>query len=175
MRGQSLGLCTPGAAPTRPRVLRAPVLFPYPRPRLPAPTPPGALASKSTHSASLPLLAATEGTVATAMDLAHTLLESAVSMRKARFVRNSATYLQTCLVPARDLFVASKETVASMVVVPLVRAGLGAAWRGAHACMEACTCCMEGSMCLWPSQCPRPHFAAVCMRTPSTPAPGPHA
>jgi len=70
-------------------------------------------------SASLPGVDS-EGTVATAMDLAHTLLESAMQMRKARFVRNSAAYLQSCMVPAKDLFVATTGTVASVVVVPLV-------------------------------------------------------
>lgn len=33
---------------------------------------------------------------------------------------NRQAYLQTCLVPARDLFVAANGTVASVVVVPLV-------------------------------------------------------
>lgn len=41
-------------------------------------------------SASLPRVDPLDGTVATAMELRNTLLESAVKMQRARFVRNSA-------------------------------------------------------------------------------------
>ena len=111
------------------------------------------------------------------MDISHTLLESAVAMRKARFVRNSAAYLQTCMVPARDLFVASTETVASVVVVPLVSrlcadpqkaSTLPPAapqtrvhWLLPPACSPNTRCCFRGA-------------ATHSMRTPQPPRPPPN-
>ncbi len=73
--------------------------------------PPG---DDSTHSFGEPALVASE------MDLANTLLASAVAMRKARFVRDTTNYLQSTARPARDVFTRPDALVASVVVVPLV-------------------------------------------------------
>ncbi|GBF87377.1 hypothetical protein Rsub_00088 [Raphidocelis subcapitata] len=75
---------------------------------------------KGSASAALPAPDPSEGAVATAINLAGTLLESALAMGKARFVRDITTYLQMSSLPARDLFLTSGDTVASLVIVPLV-------------------------------------------------------
>jgi len=54
------------------------------------------------------------------LPLSNTLLASAVMMKKARFVRDCATYLQNCPTPARDVFTHASDPVSSIVVVPLV-------------------------------------------------------
>ena len=59
--------------------------------------------------------------------LANTLLASAIAMRKARFVRDAASYLQNCPSPARDVFTHASSLVASVVVVPLLVGGAHAA------------------------------------------------
>lgn len=82
-------------------------------------TPPSGSGHSASVSASLPSDLA-DGVVASTLEVAGTLLESAMTMRKARFVRNCASYMQTCLAPAKDMFVAATEPVASVVVVPLV-------------------------------------------------------
>jgi hypothetical protein len=48
----------------------------------------------ATVSAMLPTVDTADATVATALGLAGTLLESAMVLGKARFVRNIATYMQ---------------------------------------------------------------------------------
>ncbi|KAI8466889.1 MAG: hypothetical protein J3K34DRAFT_460676 [Monoraphidium minutum] len=75
----------------------------------------------SAVSQQLPLLDPGEpDVVAGEMAVAGTLLESAVTMLKARFVRDCTVYLQTCATPARDMFITAEEPVAAIVVVPLV-------------------------------------------------------
>ncbi|KAI8469616.1 MAG: hypothetical protein J3K34DRAFT_521983 [Monoraphidium minutum] len=64
------------------------------------------------------------------LSMSNTLLESAVSQKKARFVKDCASYMQNCPTPARDVFTHAAETVASLVVVPLLVGGaaLGAVY-----------------------------------------------
>ena len=57
--------------------------------------------------------------VAGPLELANTLLASAVGMRQARFIKDVAAYMQTCAHPARDVFTRASEVVSSLVVVPL--------------------------------------------------------
>ncbi|KIZ04317.1 putative serine/threonine-protein kinase roco8 [Monoraphidium neglectum] len=57
------------------------------------------------------------------LGLAHTLVASAVTRRKARFVKDVAAYMQSCPSPARDLFTHASQAVSSLVVVPLLRGG----------------------------------------------------
>ncbi|KAI8465288.1 MAG: kinase-like domain-containing protein [Monoraphidium minutum] len=57
------------------------------------------------------------------LGLANTLLASAVAQRKARFIKDCATYMQNCASPARDVFTHASQTVSSLVVVPVVAAG----------------------------------------------------
>jgi hypothetical protein len=58
--------------------------------------------------------------VATEIDLPGTLLASAVSLRKARFVRDCTSYMQSSARPARDIFTQTAQLVASLLVVPFV-------------------------------------------------------
>jgi hypothetical protein len=41
-------------------------------------------------------------------------------MRKARFVKDCASYMQNCPTPARDVFTHASHMVSSLVVVPLL-------------------------------------------------------
>ncbi|KIY97272.1 hypothetical protein MNEG_10691, partial [Monoraphidium neglectum] len=43
-----------------------------------------------------------------------------MSHKKARFIKDCASYMQNCPVPARDVFTHASQTVASLVVVPLL-------------------------------------------------------
>lgn len=79
-----------------------------------------AAARRGGASMALPADPTEPDVVASEMAVAGTLLESAISMCKARFVRDCTVYLQTCAVPARDMFVTAEEPVASLVVVPLI-------------------------------------------------------
>ncbi|GBG00219.1 hypothetical protein Rsub_12704 [Raphidocelis subcapitata] len=54
------------------------------------------------------------------LPLANTLLESALSLRKARFVRDTAAFLQNARDPARDVFTHASAAVASVCCVPLL-------------------------------------------------------
>lgn len=58
--------------------------------------------------------------VAGVLPLDRTLLASAVAMQQARFIKDCATYIQTCPTPARDLFSPCSGLVASVVLIPLV-------------------------------------------------------
>ncbi|KAI8469551.1 MAG: hypothetical protein J3K34DRAFT_279356 [Monoraphidium minutum] len=58
--------------------------------------------------------------VASEMSLSNTLLASAVAIRKARFVRDCTSYMQSSAAPARDLFTRPGQLVSALVVVPLV-------------------------------------------------------
>ena len=83
-----------------------------------------AAAAAAAMSADLPSLDPAGGAVATAIDLRNTLLASTVASQKARFVRDTAAYMQLCAAPARDVFTAARTLVASLVVVPLVVKGV---------------------------------------------------
>ncbi|KAG1660577.1 hypothetical protein FOA52_005113 [Chlamydomonas sp. UWO 241] len=50
----------------------------------------------------------------------NTLLQDAVQKGKARFVPDCASYIQTCMTPATDIFIGGNDMVASIVVLPLV-------------------------------------------------------
>lgn len=58
--------------------------------------------------------------IASEMELTGTLLAGALALRKARFVRDVPTYMQSSLQPVRDIFTRGGHVVASLVVVPLV-------------------------------------------------------
>jgi len=58
--------------------------------------------------------------VASEMELPGTLLASSLSINKARFIRDVATYCQSTARPARDVFTQPSQLVSSLVVVPLV-------------------------------------------------------
>jgi hypothetical protein len=45
-----------------------------------------------------------------------------VSLKKARFVKDCASYMQNCPAPARDVFTHASHMVSSVVVVPLLAA-----------------------------------------------------
>jgi hypothetical protein len=51
-----------------------------------------------------------------------------VTQKKARFVKDCASYMQNCPTPARDVFTHASDLVSSVVVVPLMagEAALGA-------------------------------------------------
>lgn len=42
---------------------------------------------------------------------------------KARFVSDCASYIQSCMKPATDIFISGHEMVASIVVLPLIYKG----------------------------------------------------
>ncbi|KAI8469487.1 MAG: hypothetical protein J3K34DRAFT_459366 [Monoraphidium minutum] len=52
--------------------------------------------------------------------LDNTLLASVFAMKKARFVKDCAAYMQNCPTPARDVFTHTSHMVSSLVVVPLL-------------------------------------------------------
>ncbi|KIZ05851.1 putative serine/threonine-protein kinase pats1 [Monoraphidium neglectum] len=54
------------------------------------------------------------------LKLERTLLASAVLQRKARFIKDCASYMQNCPSPARDVFTHASQAVSSLVVVPLI-------------------------------------------------------
>ncbi|KAI8462418.1 MAG: kinase-like domain-containing protein [Monoraphidium minutum] len=70
-------------------------------------------------SAALPRDAVRDVTVKE-LPITNTLLASAVSQKKARFVKDCASYMQNCPTPARDVFTHATELVSSVVVVPLL-------------------------------------------------------
>ena len=43
-----------------------------------------------------------------------------VAQGKARFVSDCASYIQSCMKPATDIFINGQEMVASIVVLPLI-------------------------------------------------------
>jgi tRNA A-37 threonylcarbamoyl transferase component Bud32 len=57
------------------------------------------------------------------IDMENTLMNDAVNVSKARFVSDCASYLQSCLRPATDIFISQSRTVISIVVLPLVDCG----------------------------------------------------
>lgn len=59
----------------------------------------------------------------TEIALENTLLLDAVTKGKARFVSDCASYLQSCLKPATDIFISGAQMVASIVVLPLIYGG----------------------------------------------------
>lgn len=65
---------------------------------------------------------------------------------KARFVSDCASYIQSCMKPATDIFISGHEMVASIVVLPLIYKGqtFGGFYgeRGVcmHACLYECAC-----------------------------------
>jgi len=59
----------------------------------------------------------------TEISLENTLLLDAVAKGKARFVSDCASYLQSCMMPATDIFISPQALVASIVVLPLQHAG----------------------------------------------------
>jgi hypothetical protein len=54
------------------------------------------------------------------LTLSNTLLASAVTAKKARFIRDCAVYMQNTRTPARDVFTHTTQPVSSVVVVPLL-------------------------------------------------------
>eukprot|EP00878_Enallax_costatus_P007727 GHUV01008088.1.p1 GENE.GHUV01008088.1~~GHUV01008088.1.p1 ORF type:complete len:865 (+),score=285.58 GHUV01008088.1:142-2736(+) len=56
----------------------------------------------------------------TEIALETTLLLDAINKGKARFVSDCASYLQSCMKPATDIFISSQQMVASIVVLPLM-------------------------------------------------------
>eukprot|EP00201_Polytomella_parva_P010422 CAMPEP_0175058822 /NCGR_PEP_ID=MMETSP0052_2-20121109/12069_1 /TAXON_ID=51329 ORGANISM="Polytomella parva, Strain SAG 63-3" /NCGR_SAMPLE_ID=MMETSP0052_2 /ASSEMBLY_ACC=CAM_ASM_000194 /LENGTH=934 /DNA_ID=CAMNT_0016324261 /DNA_START=67 /DNA_END=2867 /DNA_ORIENTATION=- len=56
----------------------------------------------------------------TEVSLENTLLLDAVQKGKARFVSDCASYIQSCMKPATDIFISRHEMVASIVVLPLI-------------------------------------------------------
>ena len=59
----------------------------------------------------------------TEIQLENTLLLDAVQKGKARFVSDCASYIQSCMKPATDVFISGHEMVASIVVIPLIYEG----------------------------------------------------
>lgn len=59
----------------------------------------------------------------TEIQLENTLLLDAVQKGKARFVSDCASYIQSCMKPATDIFISGQEMVASIVVLPLIYEG----------------------------------------------------
>lgn len=59
----------------------------------------------------------------TEISLENTLLLDAVQKGKARFVSDCASYIQSCMKPATDIFISGQEMVASIVVLPLIYEG----------------------------------------------------
>jgi len=59
----------------------------------------------------------------TEIALENTLLLDAVQKGKARFVSDCASYIQSCMKPATDIFISGQEMVASIVVLPLIYEG----------------------------------------------------
>jgi len=59
----------------------------------------------------------------TEIPLENTLLLDAVQKGKARFVSDCASYIQSCMKPATDIFISGHEMVASIVVLPLIYKG----------------------------------------------------
>jgi hypothetical protein len=57
------------------------------------------------------------------IQLENTLLLDAVQKGKARFVSDCASYIQSCMKPATDIFISGQEMVASIVVLPLIYEG----------------------------------------------------
>ncbi|MEW5311275.1 MAG: hypothetical protein WDW38_003003 [Sanguina aurantia] len=60
----------------------------------------------------------------TEIQLENTLLSDAVQKGKARFVSDCASYIQSCMKPATDIFISGQEMVASIVVLPLIYEGV---------------------------------------------------
>lgn len=60
----------------------------------------------------------------TEIQLENTLLLDAVQKGKARFVSDCASYIQSCMKPATDIFISGQEMVASIVVLPLIFEGV---------------------------------------------------
>ncbi|GLI71621.1 hypothetical protein VaNZ11_016888, partial [Volvox africanus] len=60
----------------------------------------------------------------TEIQLENTLLLDAVQKGKARFVSDCASYIQSCMKPATDIFISGQEMVASIVVLPLIFDGI---------------------------------------------------
>ncbi|KIY97123.1 hypothetical protein MNEG_10840 [Monoraphidium neglectum] len=87
--------------------------------RTPACRLPAGSANSSCRSVLLPADPAADVTVRE-LPLSNTLLASAVSLRKARFVKDCASYIQNCPTPARDVFTHASHLVSSLVVVPLL-------------------------------------------------------
>lgn len=56
--------------------------------------------------------------------LENTLLLDAVQKGKARFVSDCASYIQSCMKPATDIFISGHDMVASIVVLPLTYEGV---------------------------------------------------
>lgn len=54
------------------------------------------------------------------LPLNNTLLASAITAKKARFIRDCAVYMQNTRSPARDVFTHTTQPVSSVVVVPLL-------------------------------------------------------
>mmetsp|Transcript_11081 Transcript_11081/g.19260 ORF Transcript_11081/g.19260 Transcript_11081/m.19260 type:complete len:904 (+) Transcript_11081:107-2818(+) len=59
----------------------------------------------------------------TEIGLDNTLLLDAVQKGKARFVSDCASYIQSCMKPATDIFISGQDMVASIVVLPLIYEG----------------------------------------------------
>jgi len=59
----------------------------------------------------------------TEISLENTLLLDAVQKGKARFVSDCASYIQSCMKPATDIFISGQDMVASIVVLPLIYEG----------------------------------------------------
>jgi hypothetical protein len=59
----------------------------------------------------------------TEIAMENTLLLDAVQKGKARFVSDCASYIQSCMKPATDIFISGNEMVASIVVLPLIYDG----------------------------------------------------
>eukprot|EP00798_Chlamydomonas_sp_ICE-L_P026077 gene26077-11781_t len=73
--------------------------------------------AKGTEAAVLAQIHATE------IVLENTLLQDAVQKGKARFVSDCASYIQSCMKPATDIFISGRDMVASIVVLPLTYNG----------------------------------------------------
>jgi hypothetical protein len=91
----------------------------------------------------------------TEIALENTLLLDAVQKGKARFVSDCASYIQSCMKPATDIFISGQEMVASIVVLPLIFEGQ--AFGGFYVTLEV-ICCAHIFMrpeWNWVSQCVR--------------------
>ena len=71
----------------------------------------------------------------TEITLENTLLLDAVQKGKARFVSDCASYIQSCMKPATDIFISGQEMVASIVVLPLIYEGV--AFGGFYVTLES--------------------------------------
>ncbi len=86
----------------------------------------------------------------TEISVENTLLLDAVQKGKARFVSDCASYIQSCMKPATDIFISGQEMVASIVVLPLICEGttFGGFYGESDLCVCVCVCvCVRARVC----------------------------